>query len=138
MTQEISSLMDGELSSPEAERAIRACCTTPEAEWTLREVYAALPAGACNLTSVGADGEHTIYAASTDASGNAEAAKSFASIGGFVAGAALASAVTRDYRLELDEDVALANLLAFGELGGYQAKSQAWQEPIGTASGGLK
>ncbi len=24
---------------------------------------------------------------------------------------------------------------AFGELGGYQAKSQAWQEPIGTASG---
>jgi sigma-E factor negative regulatory protein RseA len=31
MTQEISSLMDGELESPEAERAIRSCCATREA-----------------------------------------------------------------------------------------------------------
>jgi len=31
MTQEISSLLDGELDSHEAERAIRACCTSGEA-----------------------------------------------------------------------------------------------------------
>jgi negative regulator of sigma E activity len=31
MTQEISSLMDGELASPEAERAIRACCGSRDA-----------------------------------------------------------------------------------------------------------
>lgn len=30
MTQEISSLMDGELESPEAERAIRSCCASRE------------------------------------------------------------------------------------------------------------
>lgn len=39
MTQEISSLMDGELSSPEAERAIRACCTTPEAAQKWQEYH---------------------------------------------------------------------------------------------------
>jgi sigma-E factor negative regulatory protein RseA len=32
MTQEISSLMDGELEASEAERAIRSCCASPEAE----------------------------------------------------------------------------------------------------------
>ena len=31
MTQEISSLMDGELEAPEAERAIKACCADSEA-----------------------------------------------------------------------------------------------------------
>ena len=31
MTQEISSLMDGELEAPEAERAIKACCADKEA-----------------------------------------------------------------------------------------------------------
>ena len=31
MTQEISSLMDGELESPEAERAIKSCCASREA-----------------------------------------------------------------------------------------------------------
>jgi len=39
MTQEISSLMDGELSSPEAERAIGACCTTPEAAQKWQEYH---------------------------------------------------------------------------------------------------
>lgn len=39
MTQEISSLMDGELSSPEAERAIRVCCTTPEAAQKWQEYH---------------------------------------------------------------------------------------------------
>lgn len=39
MTQEISSLMDGELSSPEAERAIRACCTTHEAAQKWQEYH---------------------------------------------------------------------------------------------------
>lgn len=39
MTQEISSLMDGELPSPEAERAIRACCTTPEAAQKWQEYH---------------------------------------------------------------------------------------------------
>ncbi len=34
MTQEISSLMDGELEAPEAERAIRSCCTSREAAHT--------------------------------------------------------------------------------------------------------
>ena len=35
MTQEISSLMDGELGTPEAEAAIRACCSSSEsaAQW---------------------------------------------------------------------------------------------------------
>ena len=31
MTQEISSLMDGELEAPDAERAIRGCCASREA-----------------------------------------------------------------------------------------------------------
>jgi sigma-E factor negative regulatory protein RseA len=39
MTQEISSLMDGELTSPEAERAIRACCTAPEAAQKWQEYH---------------------------------------------------------------------------------------------------
>lgn len=39
MTQEISSLMDGELASPEAERVIRACCTTPEAAQKWQEYH---------------------------------------------------------------------------------------------------
>jgi sigma-E factor negative regulatory protein RseA len=40
MTQEISSLMDGELAGPEAERAIQACCASEEAKakWHLYHV----------------------------------------------------------------------------------------------------
>ena len=34
MTQDISSLMDGELEAPEAERAIRSCCASREAAHT--------------------------------------------------------------------------------------------------------
>lgn len=34
MTQDISSLMDGELETPEAERAIRSCCASREAATT--------------------------------------------------------------------------------------------------------
>src|SRR6185436_4090127 len=39
MTQEISSLMDGELESHEAERAIRSCCATSEAAKKWQEYH---------------------------------------------------------------------------------------------------
>jgi sigma-E factor negative regulatory protein RseA len=39
MTQEISSLMDGELEHNEAERAIRSCCASREAADTWREYH---------------------------------------------------------------------------------------------------
>ena len=39
MTQEISSLMDGELESHEAERAIRSCCATSEAAAKWQEYH---------------------------------------------------------------------------------------------------
>src|ERR1043166_1825983 len=39
MTQEISSLMDGELESPEAERAIKACCGDREAARKWQEYH---------------------------------------------------------------------------------------------------
>ena len=39
MTQEISSLMDGELEAPEAERAIRSCCRGGEASGKWQEYH---------------------------------------------------------------------------------------------------
>ena len=39
MTQEISSLMDGELEAPEAERAIKACCAEREAAVKWQEYH---------------------------------------------------------------------------------------------------
>ena len=39
MTQEISSLMDGELEAHEAERAIRSCCATSEAAQKWQEYH---------------------------------------------------------------------------------------------------
>jgi len=39
MTQEISSLMDGELDAHEAERAIRSCCATSEAAQKWQEYH---------------------------------------------------------------------------------------------------
>src|SRR3954471_7204427 len=39
MTQEISSLMDGELEAPEAERAIKACCASREVAQKWQEYH---------------------------------------------------------------------------------------------------
>ena len=39
MTQELSSLMDGELQAPEAERAIRACCASGDAAQTWKTYH---------------------------------------------------------------------------------------------------
>lgn len=39
MTHDISSLMDGELEAPEAERAIRSCCASREAARTWQEYH---------------------------------------------------------------------------------------------------